>query len=214
MPLQKIKQFLNAAGNEERILLLDHYAAVMTHTLDQVGLSRSTLLAPERSPAQDNAVQIESVPTRCIPGVRVTTDLQHIKLDVQAAFAALHAKLGLGRDTLEISGTPMLIYRDPVDELSGCDVEVCVPVKEPSNHTSALQISHLLGSTVAVIPHQGPHDQVGDAYRHTMNSIASRKLWPDGPPREIYINDPAVTRPADLLIRIEFPIQPLEPVTL
>lgn len=56
MPLQKIEQFLNAGGNEERILLLDHYAAVLTHTLDQVGLIRSILLAPERSPAQDNAV--------------------------------------------------------------------------------------------------------------------------------------------------------------
>jgi len=212
MPLQKIEQFLNMEGNEARLELLDHHAAALTHTLEQISNIRATLRAPNRPPAQDDSVRIESADTRCIAGVRVKTDLHHIKQDIQSAFSSLYSKLALAGDTIEISGTPMLIYHDAIDEQGGGEVEVGVPIREPLNHNCALRISHLEGSTVAVILHQGPHDQVGEAYRKILNSIASRNLAPDGPPREIYLNDPAVTHPAQLLIRIEFPIQPVETV--
>jgi hypothetical protein len=56
----------------------------------------------------------------------------------------------------------------------------------------------------ATTVHRGPYEQIGPAYHTLTGWISEHGHDIAGPPREIYLNDPQMVPPEDLLTRVEF----------
>jgi DNA-binding transcriptional MerR regulator len=204
MSLHDIQQLLDAHSADAQLAWLDQHAARLVAQLQQLAQFRIRLHSTTQTPVPTTGLVIERVPARLVAGVRVTTGLTRIAQDVRQAFATLHRSLSAA--SLPITGTPMIVYHDLIDEVSDGDVEVCIPVHDDMTHHPTLMIHRLEAIQVAAIDHQGPYDQIGSTYTRMLQLITSQGLEPAGAPREIYLNDPAVTPPDALLTRIEFPI--------
>jgi effector-binding domain-containing protein len=61
--------------------------------------------------------------------------------------------------------------------------------------------------TVATTVHQGPYDEVGDAYARLRAWIGEQGLAVVGPPMEAYLNDPGETKPEAYLTEVMIPVR-------
>lgn len=67
------------------------------------------------------------------------------------------------------------------------------------------------GGAFAVARIRGPHSAIRDAFKHLRNAWVPAhglKIDPDRPHLEIYLNDPAITDPTDLLTEVCVPVLP------
>ena len=53
---------------------------------------------------------------------------------------------------------------------------------------------------------QGPYELIAPAYEALWAWMAEQGLVPNGPPRELYLNDPSGLDPAEYLTEIQVPI--------
>ena len=67
-------------------------------------------------------------------------------------------------------------------------------------------VRDLPGGVAAAVVHQGPYDDMGDAYVSVLAWIHQRGHRIVGPPREVYLNSPDDTDEDDLRTEILFPI--------
>lgn len=114
----------------------------------------------------------------------------------------------MSREGVAPSGSPMIVYYDVIDDETGGDIEICVPVGGAIAGDSKVYGRELEGGAMATTVHRGPYEQIAPAY-HTLTSwISEHGHEIAGPPREIYLNDPRTVAPDGLLTRVEFPICP------
>ncbi len=59
-------------------------------------------------------------------------------------------------------------------------------------------------------PHRGPYDEIAPAYHTITGWVQDHGHQITGAPREIYLNDPQIVIPADLLTEVQFPIEDTE----
>jgi effector-binding domain-containing protein len=145
----------------------------------------------------------ESTP-QTVAAVRVRTNLRQIADDIAAGFAQLMQ--GLSRFDRTPSGAPLIIYHDMIDKESEGDLEICAPVAKSFEGDAGVYSRQLEGGTVATTLHHGPYEELGQAYQTLTGWIASSGYEIGGPPREIYLNDPQIVAPEELLTRVEWPV--------
>lgn len=149
-------------------------------------------------------VEIAEVGPQLIAATTVHTGLRRIGDDIAAGFGSLmHA---LGREGVAPSGAPLIVYHDVIDEETEGDIEICVPVAEAVAGDSEVYGRELEGGTMAATVHRGPYEEIAPAYHTVTGWISEHGHEIAGPPREIYLNDPQVAAPEELLTRVEFPI--------
>lgn len=109
-------------------------------------------------------------------------------------------------------GMPVTVYlNDPATvPLAEACWELRAPVEEGAQEygpdEAGLAIKRIPAMTVATTVHQGPYDEVGEAYARLRGWIADQGFEVVGPPMEAYLNDPGETRPEEYLTEVMIPV--------
>jgi effector-binding domain-containing protein len=64
----------------------------------------------------------------------------------------------------------------------------------------------LVGGAVASTIHHGPYQEITPAYHTITGWVQDHGHQFAGPPREIYLNDPTLVAPEDILTEVQWPI--------
>ena len=149
-------------------------------------------------------VEVTEAPPQLIAAVKVSTNLRNIGADIGTGFGTLMQ--AMGRAGVGPAGSPLIVYHDVIDEETGGDVEICVPVATAIVDDPEAYSRELEGGAMATTIHHGPYEEIAPAYHTLTGWISEHGHEVAGPPRETYLNDPQTVPPAELLTRLEFPI--------
>jgi effector-binding domain-containing protein len=109
---------------------------------------------------------------------------------------------------VRFAGPPFTIYHCADAKEAEVDLEVAVPVAEAVEPVGRVQAIVVSGGLVATTVHAGPYQDVGPAYRALAEWIQGHGHEHNGPPREVYITDPAeVKDPGALRTEVMWPIR-------
>lgn len=149
-------------------------------------------------------VEIAERESQLVAAIKIRTNLSKIGNDIGAGFGSLvHA---ISREGVPSAGAPLIVYHDVIDEASEGDIEICLPINGTFTGDSEVYARQLEGGTMATTVHHGPYEEIAPAY-HTLTGWVSENGHEfTGPPLEVYLNDPQVVPPEELLTRVEFPI--------
>jgi effector-binding domain-containing protein len=149
-------------------------------------------------------VQTTEVTLQLVASTKVHTNLSRIGDDIGAGFGTL--MMALGREGVAPSGAPLIVYHDVIDEETEGVIEICVPVGAAISGDGDVYSREMEGGTMATTVHHGPYEQIALAYHTLTGWISEHGHDIAGPPREVYLNDPQMVPPEELLTRVEFPI--------
>ncbi|NRQ40808.1 MerR family transcriptional regulator [Nonomuraea sp. NN258] len=212
MPIEEIKQVLAASPEDVAGLLAAHRQRLQAERdrHDHM-LAAITRLINGEERLMHYEINLETLPAQTVAAVRRHTDLAGIGATVAESFGTLVGFLTqAGRHP---AGAPFLVFPDVIDADNDGHIEVCIPIESPvaapspAAATSPVQVSRLDAVTAAVTTHQGRHDEIASAYHALTTWITEHGHEIAGPPRETYLNDPAVTAEADLLTQVAWPIR-------
>ncbi|WP_449060398.1 MerR family transcriptional regulator [Planomonospora algeriensis] len=206
MPIEEIRRVLAASPTEVSDLLTahrrrlraerdrhDHMLAIVTRLID----GEESLM--------DYTITVETLPAQTVASVRRRTDLAGVGAAVAEGFGTVIGVLTqAGRQP---AGAPFLVFHDVIDADNDGEIDVCIPIASPVAAPSSVQVGRTDEVTAAVTVHQGRYDEVARAYHALTSWIARHGHEIAGPPRETYLNDPAVTAEADLLTQVAWPIR-------
>ncbi|MFI6295995.1 MerR family transcriptional regulator [Nonomuraea sp. NPDC050790] len=206
MPIEEIRQVLAASPEDVVDLLAAHRQRLRAERdrHDHMLAAITRLINGEES-LMNYTVNLETLPAQIVAVVRRHTDHAGIGAAVAESFGTLVGFLTqAGRHP---AGAPFLMFPDVIDADNAGHIEVCIPIESPVAATSPVQVNRLAAVTAATTTHQGRHDEIAPAYHALTAWIAEHGHEIAGPPRETYLNDPAVTAEADLLTQVAWPIR-------
>lgn len=151
-------------------------------------------------------IQIIEEPPQLVLATKMHTTLQRVGTDIGTGFGSLMQSMN--REGVTPAGSPLIVYHDVIDEETGGDIEMCVPVDRAIAADSKVYGRELEGGAMATAVHRGPYEQIASAYHTLTGWISEHGHEIAGPPREIYLNDPRTVIPEELLTRVQFPICP------
>ena len=149
-------------------------------------------------------VHVTETTPQLVAATKVHTNLSEIGDDIGAGFGSL--MMAFGREGIAPSGPPLIVYHDVIDEETDGDIEICVPVNAAISGDADVYSRELEGGSMATAVHHGPYEQIAPAYHTLTGWISEHGHDIVGPPREIYLNDPRMVPPEELLTQVEFPI--------
>ena len=118
------------------------------------------------------------------------------------AFAAIMAQAQAGG--AQFAGPPFCLYPGEMGE--EIDVLVCMPVAPGAAGGPGVSVEIIPGGTAASTMHHGPYSTIGETYGALQAWIAAHGRQTAGPPREVYLNDPATVPASELLTEIDWPV--------
>lgn len=108
-----------------------------------------------------------------------------------------------------------LSHDDPdVTEPERLRYDACMAVAPGTRTRGRVELRDLPGGAFAVTLHRGDYGSIGDTYARLFAQVVTRgvdgRSWSlgDPPAREVYLNDPRRTKPADLRTEIWMPVAP------
>lgn len=150
-------------------------------------------------------VTVKEVPAQTVASLTVHTNLATIGNAIAQAFGTVVGAIGAAG--AYPSGAPFIVYHQVIDEHTDGDIEICTPVppesKAPPGDVAWKQVP---GGAVAATTHRGPYEEIGPAYHTVTGWIQDHGHTVTGPPREVYLNDPQLVAPDDLLTEVQFPV--------
>ena len=120
-----------------------------------------------------------------------------------AAFGEVYGHLGMRG--VESQGPPFVIYHGTPLSDDPFDVEICAPVARAIDPPAGWQVRELPAGTFVTLLHVGPYDTTGAAYDTLAAWIGAHGLAVAGPPREVYLSEPA-TPPDQVKTIVELPV--------
>jgi len=151
----------------------------------------------------DYEVSIKKVkPQKAITIRRVLPTYGHV--------GELFAAIGqfVGKTHAPMSGPPITIYYDKEFKEADVDVEVAFPLWRKVEGEGEFKFQELPGyEKVASVTYKGPYDGIGKAYNTLMRWVETNGYHIIGPNREIYFNEPAKTKPEDLVTEVQVPVE-------
>ena len=207
MPLEEIRRVLDTAADETaRQRLIAHRARLVERLATQERmLAYLESLIQRKGRIMPYEVGIIETAPQSILATRMLTSLSTIGEDIGKGFGALMGEMG--RLGLHPTGPPLVVYHGIIDEQTGGEVEVCIPLPVDLGGDGEVYGRVLEGGTMAATVHRGPYPEIGPAYHTLAGWILEHGHQIAGPPREIYLNDPQLVAAGDLLPRVEFPIR-------
>lgn len=152
----------------------------------------------------DYEIEVVDVPAQRVIATKKHTNLDRIGSDIGTGFGAVMETMG--RESIEASGPPLVVYLSMVDAESDFDIETCIPVNASLSSGSDVYGRELEGGPMATTIHHGPYEELTNAYQALTQWIQEHGHRVVGPPQETYLNDPQTVASSDLLTRIEFPV--------
>jgi effector-binding domain-containing protein len=147
---------------------------------------------------------------RVVPGVlamtrRFVTTLKGIIRDTGEAVGGLHAHVAAAGAAP--SGDPFVLAHDAVYDPERMDCEACLPVAALVPDGPFARGREVPGGLCAGTVRKGPYRGMPRAYAAISRYVAENGLETFPPVREVYMNDPAGTDPAELLTEVLFPVR-------
>ena len=152
----------------------------------------------------DYEIEVVDVPPQQVMATKRHTNLAKIGSDIGSGFGAVMETMG--RQSVEATGPPLVVYLNMMEAESDFDIETCIPASGRPTPSSEVYERELEGGPMATTLHHGPYDGLANAYQALTQWIQEHGHTVVGPPREIYLNDPQSVASSDLLTRIEFPV--------
>lgn len=151
-------------------------------------------------------VYVEEVEPQLVATTRSHSSLRTIATDIGVGFAKLSE--ALANQGVHPIGGPMVIYHEKFDEDTAGEIELCIGIETGLEESLDVHSRVLEGGQMAVTLHQGSYTSIGAAYDAITHWISEHGNEFGGPPREIYLNDPALVAEEELLTRVEYPVRP------
>lgn len=110
------------------------------------------------------------------------------------------------------TGMPQTVYLTPPGETSAAEAlwEVWAPVLAGAQtlelNDQGLGVKLIPSARVASLVYEGPYELIAPAYEALWAWMAEQGHVPNGPPRELYLNDPTGIDPAQYLTEIHVPL--------
>lgn len=153
----------------------------------------------------EKVVALKKVADLFILGIRFRTSMEKISGDIGARFGALFAYLGeLGQPP---AGPPFALYYGEDFNPDDFEMELCAPVGSLLEGRGEIDGRELSGGVMASTMHQGPYNQVKEAYDLLDAWVKENGYRYAGPAREVYLNDPSQVPEAELLTEVQFPVE-------
>ncbi|MEQ8175510.1 MAG: MerR family transcriptional regulator [Syntrophomonadaceae bacterium] len=210
IPLKTIQQVI-VRGNqpEEIISLLENHRSVLLQELEilnqrlvKLSLWKNSMEVNEMSDTSKYDIRLQYVRETLVYSSRqILTDFYN---ELPRLFRSLLDEI-LAKGGV-CAGAPIILYYDDFNQASfnpqKVDIEVAWPVADPplANNT-------LPALRVATCTYVGPYNGLERAYGALFTWINNNGYQAQVPTREVYINDPAVTPPEQLVTEIQIPIQ-------
>lgn len=147
-------------------------------------------------------IVVKELPDQLALTVGRRVSMQNVAEAMGQAFGALMAHAEA--TGAHWAGPPFCYYPGPVGE--EFDVVVCMPVVPGASAGEGVALETVAGGKVASTMHRGPYAAVGETYAGLQAWMDAHGHTPAGPPREVYLNDPANVPESDLLTEIDWPI--------
>jgi effector-binding domain-containing protein len=113
----------------------------------------------------------------------------------------------VGQVHAPVKGAPFAIYHDPEFKDADVDVEVAFPLWKEVKATGEFKSYELPGyDQVATLVYKGPYEGISESYNALGNWIEANGYQIAGPIREVYMSDPAKTKPEDYVTEIQMPV--------
>ncbi len=112
------------------------------------------------------------------------------------------------RNFVKITGPFMYICHDPEFKEGAADIEMAVPISgRVTIQSPNIELRNLPGGRVVSAIYTGPYEEIAQAYTRTHEYVYAHGLAIRGPSVELYLNNPQITPPAELLTEIQVPIE-------
>lgn len=210
IPLKTIKRVIARGSQPEEIkTLLGNHRSVLLQELDSLNQRlvrlnqwNKVMEANKMSDLSKYDIRLQDVRETLVYSSRqVLTDFFN---ELPQLFRSLLDGL-LAKDGV-CAGAPFILYYDDFNQTGfdpkKVDMEVAWPVADPK-----LANNTLPAVRVATCAYVGPYDGLEKAYGAVFSWINAYGYQAQVPTREIYLNDPAVTPPEQLVTEIQIPIQ-------
>ncbi|MFI6484618.1 MerR family transcriptional regulator [Nonomuraea sp. NPDC050663] len=205
MPIEDIKRVLAASPAQVPGLLEAHRPRLRVerdrhdHMLDAI-----TRMIDNEERLMDYTITVETLPSQTVASLRRRTDLAGVGVTIAEGFGTLVGAMTMaGRQPV---AAPFLVFHDVIDADNAGDVEICIPVGAGAALAGPAGVRRVDAVTAAVTTHRGRHDEIAPAYHALTAWFTEQGYEVGGPPRETYLNDPAVTAEADLLTQVAWPM--------
>ncbi len=115
---------------------------------------------------------------------------------------------------VQIQGAPIYVCHEMSAEEAmaanregNVDIELAMPVSGKVADSGEVKCYELPGGKMAKITYQGPYHDCGQAYYNLFAWIEGNAKKVVGPTREVYLNDPGMVSPGEILTEIYAPIE-------
>ena len=191
MPIDEIKELLSNDSPDITRKLLDQHRRRLVERLAQQQRTLAFLeaLIEREECVMPYEVTIARVEPQPVAALRIRTSLQQVGEAIGRGFGEVMSYLGkLG---IAPAAAPLVIFHDVIDEETPGDIETCIPTATPVAGEGDIVGVELPGGLVATTVHHGPYGEIAPAYHTLTGWIQEHGHEMAGPPREIYLNDPA-----------------------
>jgi len=209
MPLAEVARVVSAPGGRGAELLTSYWDAVERRVAAQralVALLRLGLLGGE------GRVEAFEIRMREVPEQLVLTEQRHVRLDELAGWLrpALERLSGAARRYGGAVGERFAVFHGEVSEDSDGPVEVCVPIglaHEGSSEAAMRRAPAHREAYVRLTKAQFEFPQILSAYDAVEQWAGPNGLAVAGPPREVYLADPASAALTDEVCDVAYPVR-------
>ena len=187
MPLEEIRAVIDAPDIGKRNELIAAHLGRLEDTLartQQVASSLRELLQQPGPPALQPVERrvIEAMPAAAVRG---TIDLEDASPWFQGAIGELYATLAAQR--IRPDGPAGGIYATELFSRERGQATVFIPCRPGVRPTGRVEPVHIPRAELAVVTHQGPDDNIDQAYGVLGAYVAEHAIGIDGPIREYYL---------------------------
>lgn len=205
MPLEEIAKTLSSTPEKRNELMSGHLRRLEDQlTAQQRKLAAFTELAEGRKPLMPYDVKEKEISDQHVASITSEASIETVGAAVGSGFGTIMTVLG--ETGVSPAGAPFLVMHEVIDEENAGPIEICIPVAGPFQSSEPVESKLLPGGTAATTIHKGPYQEVGPAY-HAISQWMSDHGWePNGPPREIYLNDPTEVTVSEQLTEVVWPM--------
>lgn len=152
----------------------------------------------------DYRCEIVDLPEQSVLSIRTRSSVVSLPKVLGKAFDQLEARMKeLGE---EPAGAPFVAYYNM--NMLNMDIEIGFPMKRLLETNTEIKSSIQPAGKFAVTMHHGPYGKIRPAYNALKKKVKEEGYETTGTAYEYYLNEPADTKPADLLTRVVFPLLP------
>lgn len=151
----------------------------------------------------EHEVHVVDRPALRVAAKRVSVAIETIGPTLAQSFNEVYGAIAAAG--AEAAGPPFVIYHSMPSPGQPLVIEICAPVSGPFEPREPWRLLVLPAGTFVSQMHVGPYDTVGETYTTLSEWVPAHGLAIAGPPREVYLSDPA-TPPDQIQTIIEYPV--------